>query len=157
MYAIKLKRLHPDAIVPTRATAESVGYDIHALEETVIEPGITKLVRTGFAVAVDCDWPPVYVYDRYSISVFMAVVPRSGISLKTKLRQANSVGVIDPDYRGEVQGLVENTGTTPIKIEKGQRFCQALFIPVLLPVIEVVEELPETGRGVGGFGHTGQT
>jgi dUTP pyrophosphatase len=149
---IKIKKLHENAILPSRATEDAVGYDLYALENTIVLPGETKLVKTGISIQIDsAEFTSIKEQ-----SVFMAVVPRSGMSLKTKLRQANCFGVVDPDYRGEVCGIIENIGDKPAEIKAGERFAQALFIPVYLPELQLVEDLTETTRGPSGFGSTGK-
>lgn len=139
---VPFKKLHPEAKIFTRATDGSVGYDAYALEDTKIAAGQTALVRTGVSVAIPEGW-------------VMDVRPRSGMSLKTKIRLPNSPGTIDPDYRGECFIMMENTGTEEVLLQKGLRIAQVLFLPVYLPEFYEVEELPDTKRGDGGFGSTG--
>lgn len=149
---IRVKKLHPDAVVPKYATNGSSGFDLVAIEDVIIQPGQTKLVKTGLAVDVG----PYYE---------MQVRPRSGLSLKTNLRVANSPGTVDADYRGEVCVIMENTmnmfnypatsnGVAIIK--KGERIAQGVVCPVMQADIEVVDYLDETDRGSGGFGSTGK-
>ena len=84
------------------------------------------------------------------------MLPRSGLSLKTPLRQPNSVGVIDSDYRGEVRGMFTNTGSEDVEINRGDRIAQMIILPI--PGVEGFEvaALGETERGEGGFGSTGR-
>lgn len=93
---VKIKRLHPDAVIPQYATAGAAGFDLVAVEDVIIAPGETVKVRTGLAFEI----PEGYV---------MYVCMRSGIALRTKLRQSNGIGVIDSDYRGEVAMVFDNT------------------------------------------------
>ncbi|MEV2675606.1 deoxyuridine 5'-triphosphate nucleotidohydrolase, partial [Paenibacillus larvae] len=95
---VKIKKLHPDAVIPEYATAGAAGFDLVALEDVIIEPGDVKTIRTGLAFEIPVGYE-------------LQIRPRSGVSLKTKLRQPNSVGTIDSDYRGEVQLMFENTLT----------------------------------------------
>lgn len=156
---IRIKKLHPDAVVPKYATNGSSGFDLVALEDVAIYPGETALVKTGLAVDVG----PGYE---------MQVRPRSGLSLKTPLRVSNSPGTVDADYRGEVCVIMTNTSTdkgalqdkngTYISglrgtqnIKKGDRIAQGVICPVVQADIEVVDYLDETERGAGGFGSTG--
>ena len=145
---IKIKKLHEDAIIPKYHTNGSSGFDLHALEDTVILPGQTKLVRTGLAFDVG----PGYE---------LQIRPRSGVSLKTSLRIANSPGTVDADFRGEVCVIITNidgrndTLFGPTTIEKGSRIAQGVICPVMQADIEVVDYLDETSRGEGGFGSTG--
>jgi dUTP pyrophosphatase len=92
---VKIKRLHPDAVIPRYATELAAGFDLVAVEDVIIEPGETALIRTGIAVQL----PEGYE---------MQIRPRSGISKKTKLRVSNSPGTVDADYTGEVGVLIDN-------------------------------------------------
>lgn len=163
---VKIKRLHPDAVIPQYATDHAAGFDLVAVEDVVIEPGETKLIPLGFAVEIPEGFE-------------MQIRPRSGVSLLTKLRVANSPGTIDGDYRGEVKVIVDNISrddwsnaarrldnsydeSTRGKcaagsyiIRKGDRICQGLIAPVYHADFIVVDELGETERGHGGFGSTG--
>ena len=175
MTNIKVKKLHKDAIIPTKAHASDAGFDIYALEDKLIEPGETALIKTGLAFEL----PPGYE---------MQIRPRSGITLKTKLRV--QLGTVDAGYRSEVGVIVDNI-TPPIYesngdlamtdvvvsinglnddttfarthcfpsgthyIPKGTRIAQAVI--QRLPDVELieVESLEESERGEGGFGSTG--
>lgn len=165
---VNIKRLHPDCVVPRYATDLAAGFDLVAVDDVIIAPGETKLVPLGFAIEL----PPGYE---------MQVRPRSGISLRTKLRVANSPGTVDADFRGEVGVLVDNIrrvdsvghiysridGTDRAStcvdapprgsyvILKGDRIAQGVIAPVERAIFVVVDELSETARGSGGFGHTG--
>lgn len=148
---IRIKKLHEEAVTPKYATNGSSGFDFHALEELTLSPGETKLVRTGLAVDVG----PGYE---------LQVRPRSGLSLKSPLRVANSPGTVDADYRGEICVIMTNTATAAspserweksYKINKGDRIAQGVICPVVQADIEVVDYLDETDRGAGGFGSTG--
>ncbi|MEV2558564.1 dUTP diphosphatase [Paenibacillus larvae] len=148
---VKIKKLHPDAVIPEYATAGAAGFDLVALEDVIIEPGDVKTIRTGLAFEIPVGYE-------------LQIRPRSGVSLKTKLRQPNSVGTIDSDYRGEVQLMFENTLTklahlnvklASYLIQKGDRLAQGIIAPVERAKFTVVDELSDTTRGAGGFGHTG--
>lgn len=148
---VKIKKLHPDAVIPEYATAGAAGFDLVALEDVIIEPGDVKTIRTGLAFELPVGYE-------------LQIRPRSGVSLKTKLRQPNSVGTIDSDYRGEVQLMFENTLTklahlnvklASYLIQKGDRLAQGIIAPVERAKFTVVDELSDTTRGAGGFGHTG--
>ncbi|QHZ51167.1 dUTP diphosphatase [Paenibacillus larvae] len=148
---VKIKKLHPDAVIPEYATAGAAGFDLVALEDVIIEPGDVKTIRTGLAFEIPVGYE-------------LQIRPRSGVSLKTKLRQPNSVGTIDSDYRGEVQLMFENTLTklahlnvklASYLIQKGDRLAQGIIAPVERAKFTVVDELSGTERGAGGFGHTG--
>lgn len=155
---IKVKMLHEDAIIPTYATPGSAGFDLCCVENITINPGETVPIPTGLAFEIP---------EGYEIQIR----PRSGHSLKTKLRVANSPGTIDADYRGEVKVIMENTdyvravvsqghdlgadGGYPISIKKGTKIAQAVLCYVPKMKFEVVEALSDTKRGGGGFGSTG--
>lgn len=136
------RKLDPDAKAPEYMTKLSAGADISSLERVQIAPGETKLVRTGIAIALPA-------------CTVGLLFPRSGLSLRTPLRQPNSVGVIDADYRGEVHGMFQNTGDETVVIEKGMRIAQLVIVPVEYESFVEVDDLGETKRGEGGFGSTG--
>lgn len=150
------KKLHPDAIIPTRATLLSAGFDLFALEETHISPMYgSVLVHTGIAVRL-----PAGTYGRIAM--------RSGLSIKQHL--AVSAGVIDQDYRGTVGVVVFCTGMFTMKgeddavassgytIKKGERFAQLVVEKYSDCEGKEVEEFPDDvpGMGHGGFGSTGK-
>jgi len=157
---IRIKKLHEDAVIPKYQTNGASGFDLHALEDTYVYPGATKLVRTGLAVDVG----PGYE---------LQVRPRSGLSLKTPLRVANAPGTVDADYRGEICVIMTNTSTDfsprvdefgfiltnpngEQHIKKGDRIAQGVVCPVVQADIEVVDYLDDTNRGSGAFGSTGK-
>jgi dUTP pyrophosphatase len=138
-----IKKLHEDGIVPNYTTTGAVAFDVRALEDIVIVPkfGVYK-VRTGLAFAVP---------EGYELSVR----PRSGLSIRYPNYIANSPGTIDYDYRGELMVLVINNTDASWQIRKGDRIAQCVLSPIEKCHFELVDELPETERGAGGFGHTG--
>lgn len=142
---INIKKLHENAILPTRGSEKAAGYDLYArLEEEnlMISPHTTVMVGTGVAMSIP---------DGY----FGAVYARSGIARKKSLRPANCVGVIDSDYRGEVIVALHNDSNSSQYIENGERIAQIVIQPYLS--VEFIEssELDDTQRGAGGFGSTG--
>lgn len=143
---VKIKKLHEDAVVPKYATTGSSGFDLVSIEDVSFNIGDTKLVRTGLSVDIE----PGYE---------LQVRPRSGLSLKTPLRVANSPGTVDADFRGEVCVIIQ---CVPVSyshdsslIKKGDRIAQGVICPIIIAEFEEVRELSETDRGEGGFGHTG--
>lgn len=146
---IKIKKTHPDAIVPVYGTGGAACFDLHALGvkssggEWVIQ-GIPEVVRTGLAFEI----PEGHV---------MLLFSRSGHGFKNSTRMANCVGVIDSDYRGEVYvKLIRDSSPDPyMYVRSGDRIAQGLVLPVERVSFEVVEHLSETVRGTGGFGSTG--
>lgn len=148
---VKIKKLHPDAVIPKYATPGAAGFDLVALEDVEILPGCTRLVKTGLSVEIPTGYE-------------LQVRPRSGTSLKTALRVANAPGTVDSDYRGEVCVIMSNTNiyqgidykAKVEHIKKGDRIAQGVICPVFQAEFEVVEDLSVTDRGAGGFGSTGK-
>jgi dUTP pyrophosphatase len=137
---LKIKKLHNDAVMPSYATDGSAGFDLSALEEVLLYAGQTLIVKTGLSFAI----PKGYE---------IQIRPRSGVTVKTKLRVA--LGTIDSDYRGEVGIIVDNIGDDLKRIGKGERIAQAIISPIVQATFEQVTELDDTDRGSGGFGSTG--
>lgn len=130
---------------PEYAKDGDAGMDIRADETKRVYPGETVLVKTGIHIAL----PKGYE---------VQVRPRSGQSLKTKIRVANSPGTIDSNYRGEICVIVDNIGDDPYEIKAGDRIAQIVLqkVPVISwQQVNTEEELGETNRGAGGFGSTG--
>ena len=144
MSTIRVKKLHPNATLPTYGSADAVGADLYAcLEEAVtIQPGEVYWVPTGIALEIP-------------IGCAGLVYARSSMGAKRGLAPANKVGVIDPDYRGEIKVVLLNHSKEPQTLQPGERVAQFVITPVLTPSYEAVEELAETARGAGGFGSTG--
>ena len=143
---LKIKKLHPAAILPTYGSAGAAGADLYAIPEgdpIVIAPGETAFIHTGLAMAI----PEGYVGLNFA---------RSGLASKRGLAPANKVGVIDSDYRGELMVALHNHGAVPQTIEPGDRVAQFLVVPVITANFCEVDELDETARGAGGFGSTGR-
>lgn len=142
---LPIKKVRPEAIIPKRATQGSAGMDLSACIEKpmVLEPGQRALIPTGIAAAI----PPGaagMIYARSSLGV------RHGVAL------SNGVGVVDSDYRGEIQVGLCNFSSEPFTIQPGERIAQLVLHPVLMPEVCEVEELDDTLRGEGGFGSTGR-
>lgn len=142
---IKIKKLRPDAVIPTRGSLYAAGYDLYACIENdiVIKPNENVKIGTGLAIAVP---------DGY----FGAIFARSGLAAKQNLRPANCVGVADSDYRGEYIVALHNDSNESRKIKRGERIAQLVVMPFLPVEFLEVEELDETERGKGGFGSTGK-
>jgi len=133
-----------DLPLPGYETTGSAGMDVCAAVEyeTLLEPGAILLVPTGFAVAIPRGFE-------------IQVRPRSGLAVKHGVTIVNSPGTIDSDYRGEVKIGLINLGKEPFTIKRGDRIAQLVLAPVTVARWELVDELDETSRGAGGFGHTG--
>lgn len=144
---VPIRRLpgNDDLPLPAYQTQDAVGLDLHAAvrEETVLPPGGTAAIPCGFALAVPSGYEA-------------QVRPRSGLAAKNGISLVNTPGTIDPDYRGEVKVLLINHGAEPFRVTRGMRIAQMLILPVPRVAWKEVPELPPTGRGAGGFGHTGQ-
>ena len=141
---IDIKKLDEQAVVPTRGSDAAAGYDLHAILENdklTLWPHETVKIRTGIAMAIP---------DGY----FGAIFARSGLAAKNGLRPANCVGVIDADYRGEIIVALHNDTELHETIENGTRIAQLVIMPFLEADFKLVETLPETERGAGGFGST---
>ena len=138
---IKIKKLHPDAIVPTYGTAGAACFDLYALDGKHNSRQVH--VSTGLAFEV----PEGHV---------MMVYSRSGMGIKQGVRLANCVGVIDSDYRGEVMVVLHSDRDPWPQVHYGDRIAQAMIIPVDQVSFDVVEELSNTDRGTGGFGSSGK-
>ena len=145
MNPIRVKKLHPNAMLPTYGSAEAAGADLYAcLEEAVtIQPGEVYWVPTGIALEVPKGCAGL-------------VYARSSLGAKRGLAPANKVGVVDSDYRGEVKVVLLNHSKQPQTLAPGERVAQFVITPVLTPAYEEVEELTDTSRGAGGFGSTGK-
>lgn len=142
---VRVQRVREGAALPEYATAGAAGVDLHAcIEQAVtLAPGERSVIPTGLAIALP---------DHHWVAL---VFPRSGLATRHGLVLANSVGVIDADYRGEVLCAMLNQGTEPVTIEPQQRIAQMLFVPIALARLREVDQLPATERGSGGFGSTG--
>lgn len=139
---LKVKRNHPDAILPIYATPGAACFDLHALGDGVVLPGRSAIFDVGFSVEVS----PGYVLKVYS---------RSGHGFKHGIVLGNTTGIIDSDYRGPMMACLRNHGDERFIVRKGDRIAQAM-LEVALPVeIVEVEELTPTERGAGGLGSTG--
>jgi dUTP pyrophosphatase len=136
--------LNLNARVPVRKTGGSVGFDIEACtgEDIVIEPGETRLIGSGFAIALEQGYA-AFIY------------ARSGLGIKHGIIPANCVGVIDSDYRGEVIVGIRNTSGEPFVVKNRDRIAQMVIVKCELPELVVCDDLEGTTRGDGGFGSTG--
>ena len=134
---------NPDLPLPGRATEHAAGYDVRSAEDEVtLQAGEIRLVGTGLVMelpeGVECQ-----------------VRPRSGLALKHGVTLPNSPGTIDPDYRGELRVIMQNLGSEPVTLGRGERIAQLVFARFEAPEILEVTEVSTTGRGEGGFGSTG--
>lgn len=144
MLQVKVKKLHSDAILPVYMTAHAAGMDLCALLETtlVLAPGERALLPTGLAMEI----PPGFEGQ---------VRPRSGLALKKGISLVNSPGTIDADYRGEIGIIVINHGSEPVEFKSGDRIAQLIIAPVSQAILIETDQLEDSTRSSGGFGHTG--
>jgi dUTP pyrophosphatase len=146
---IKIMRLHPDTDadipLPRYMTDQSAGMDVCAAvkKDLVLKKGEISLIPTGFAIAL----PPGFEAQ---------IRPRSGLAVKHGIGLINSPGTIDADYRGEIKIAVINLGADPYTFRRGDRIAQMVIKKAYLAKLDMVEELDQTNRNTGGFGHTGK-
>ncbi len=135
-----------DLPLPSRATPLSSGFDLRARLDAplTIPPGGRALVPTGIVLVL----PESYEAQ---------VRPRSGLAWRAGLTMLNTPGTIDADYRGEIAVIAVNLGQEPVTFARGDRIAQLVIQRVPGVVLEEVDALPETSRGAGGFGHTGDS
>jgi dUTP pyrophosphatase len=141
---VRIKRIQhgSDLPLPMRMTEHSAGFDVPAAEAATVPPGEIRVVACGFAMAIPAGYEA-------------QIRPRSGLASKFGVTLINSPGTIDSDYRGEVKVPLINLGKEPFVVERGMRIAQMLILPVPKVDLIEVEQLDETARGSGGFGHTG--
>lgn len=139
---LKIKRLHPDAIIPRYQTDGAACFDLHVVDVGAVPPGYSMEFRTGLSFEIPQGWA-------------MLIYSRSGHGFKSGIRLCNSVGVIDADYRGAVGVRLHNDSNQPFTVHVGDRIAQAMLVQVPRVELVEVEELSETERGAGGFGSTG--
>uniref|UniRef100_M4C299 Deoxyuridine 5'-triphosphate nucleotidohydrolase n=1 Tax=Hyaloperonospora arabidopsidis (strain Emoy2) TaxID=559515 RepID=M4C299_HYAAE len=137
---LRIKKLSPQAILPSRGSSLAAGLDLAAAYDAVIPAGSKGLVKTDLAIAV-----PDSCYAR--------VAPRSGLALKNFID--TGAGVIDADYRGNVGVLLFNHSTEDFAVKRGDRVAQLILERIEYPRIEEVDEIDQTARGASGFGSTG--
>src|SRR3989338_981421 len=137
---IKVKRLHPDAILPSYAHPGDAGLDLYSLEDCELKPGERKIFMVGFALEI----PDGYVG---------IIKDKSGLA-KNGLHTMG--GVFDSGFRGEYNVGLLNVGDQPYKIEKGNKLAQLVIFPVAQAELTEAEELSDTVRGMGQFGSTGK-
>ncbi len=143
---VLLRRLHPDAVLPTYQTAHAAGMDLSACvpdgRAIEIAPGEVQMIDLGFAMAIPHGFEA-------------QVRPRSGLGSKFGITLPNAPGTIDSDYRGEIRVPLINHGREVFRVEHGMRIAQMIIAPVAHARIREVDSLDETERGADGFGSTG--
>ncbi len=141
---VNIKRLKPNAAIPTYGSSNAAGADLYACIDSavVIHSGETVMIPTGLSMEL----PEGYAGLIYA---------RSGLASKKGLAPANKVGVIDSDYRGEVLVALHNHSLADATVEPGERIAQLVITPYIMGVFNEAADLSETERGAGGFGSTG--
>ena len=143
---IKIRRLEddPDLSFPAYESNGSSGMDIRACvkEPVILKPGEVRLIPTGLAISVPTGYEA-------------QIRPRSGLALHNGIGMVNSPGTIDSDYRGEIGIILINWGSDPFTITRGDRIAQMVISKVYRADFIEVEDLDQTSRGNGGFGHSG--
>lgn len=141
---ILVKKLRPDAVLPTAGSQYAAGYDLRACMDAPVDvpPHATVMIGTGLSIAV----PEGY---------FGAIFARSGLASKQGLRPANCVGVCDSDYRGEYIVAIHNDSGVLRTVSPGDRIAQLVVLPCQSAEFAEADALPDTDRGAGGFGSTG--
>lgn len=142
---VKITRLHSDDLdLPRYMSEKAAGMDLFAAVDktVVIAPGEIKAISTGIAI---------HLPDGYEAQIR----PRSGLAFKKGISIPNSPGTIDADYRGEIKVALINHGKEDFVINRGERIAQMVVAPVVQVVWEQVDDLEDTKRSAGGFGHTG--
>lgn len=142
---LRIKKNHPDAILPKYAYPTDSGFDLYSIEEVFIEPLGRSLVNTGL----------IFEFDE---NLELQIRPKSGLSINLGLTVLNTPGTIDCGYTGEVKVIVFNTNNKPIKIDKGMKIAQGVLCPVIngkYVKITEVSEITDKDRNNKGFGSTG--
>ena len=142
---LKFRRLREDIAdlpLPHYATEDSAGMDLRCAEDIALQPGEIILAATGLSIEI----PKGYEGQ---------VRPRSGLAAKHGITVPNSPGTIDADYRGELKVILQNLGKEPVTFERGSRIAQLVIAKYERVEVIEVEELAETARAEGGFGHSG--
>ena len=140
-----IKKLHKAVNIPEYKTSGSSGLDLEAFleKDLIVKSNETVLVPTGLSIAID-------------ENLEIQIRPRSGLAAKNNITVLNTPGTIDSDYRGEIKVILINLGKDDFVIKNGDRIAQMVISPVIKTEFEIVDELPSTLRGQGGFGSTGK-
>ena len=140
-----IKKLHKAVNIPEYKTNGSSGLDLEAFleKDLILKSNQTVIVPTGLSIAIDKN-------------LEIQIRPRSGLAAKNNITVLNTPGTIDSDYRGEIKVILINLGNDDFVIKNGDRIAQMVISPVIKTEFEIVDELPNTLRGLGGFGSTGE-
>jgi dUTP pyrophosphatase len=143
MLTINIKKLTSTSQLPKRMTAHSAGYDLFAdnREEITIRSHEVALIKTGIAISLP---------DGYEAQIR----PRSGLAIHNQIGILNSPGTIDADYRGEIQVILYNFGDTDFRVQPNMRIAQMVIAKHEILDFHLIDDLDNTDRGAGGFGHS---
>lgn len=145
MDLLNIKLLNNNTIMPSYASTGSAGIDIYSPITIIIPAGDVVIINSGFAIHID------------DVNIGGFIYPRSGLSTKYGIVLANTIGVIDSDYQGEIKIPIKNQSDVDYTITRGDRFCQLVFQQVQHHKLSKVEQFKSpTIRGEGGFGHSGK-
>jgi dUTP pyrophosphatase len=139
---IPFLRLDQELPPPKRAHDGDAGVDLHAATAVHLDPGEWSMVPTGIAVAIPAGHAGL-------------VAPRSGLAARFGISVVNGPGIVDSGYRGEINVILINHGTDRLELKRGDRIAQLVVVPVAVPELVEVAELPDSQRGEGGFGSSG--
>jgi dUTP pyrophosphatase len=139
---VELKLLSEAAKTPTKGTDQAAGYDLYAAQNAEIDPLKRALIKTNISIAI-----PKGYYGR--------IAPRSGLAYKNGIDVM--AGVIDSDYRGDVGVILYNTGVDVFKVKQGDRIAQLIIEKCYVAEWDLANDLSDTQRGEGGYGHTGKS
>lgn len=142
MFEVNVKKLSAKAILPSFAHPGDAGLDLFSVENKVLEPGKSYLVKTGISIQLPKNTEA-------------QIRPRSGLALKHMITLTNSPGTIDEGYRGEIGIIMINHGKEDFVINEGMKIAQMVIKPTYDVNITEANDLSDTSRGKGGFGSTG--
>lgn len=142
MYELKIKKLNNNAKLPVFAHPGDAGMDIFSVEEVLLEPGKSYLVKTGISIQLP-------------EKTEAQIRPRSGLALNHTITLVNTPGTIDEGYRGEIGVIMINHGKKTFRVKSGMKIAQMIIKPVYDVKITEVNDLSDSSRGSGGFGSTG--
>ncbi len=141
-YRLRIKKLTPEAIIPSYAHDGDAGLDLFAADQATIAPGERRLIGTGISIELPADTEG-------------SVRPRSGLALHHGVTVLNAPGTIDRGYRGELGVILINHGSAPFSVTPGMKIAQLVVAPCSRVEVEHSTELTPSSRGAGGFGSTG--
>ena len=142
MFEVKVKKLSEKAVLPSFAHPGDAGLDLFSIENKVLEPGRSYLVKTGISIQLPKNTEA-------------QIRPRSGLALKHTISLTNTPGTIDEGYRGEIGVIMINHGNENFEIKEGMKIAQMVIKPIYEVNITESKDLSDTSRGEGGFGSTG--